>query len=84
MSIQFILIILNVRILLVLIYSLLAIPYWPTAPFRALTPGELAVDAVIATFELKRAAIVQSPLLLPAVMSSAWKAPRDQQAKANS
>lgn len=42
--------------------------------------GELAVDAVITTFGLSRAAVVQTPFLLPGVTSSAWKLPADQQA----
>jgi len=41
--------------------------------------GELAVDAVITTFGLSRAAVVQSPLIMPSVMSSAWKLPAEQQ-----
>lgn len=41
--------------------------------------GELAIDAVITTFALSRSAVVQSPLLFPLVMSSAWKKPADQQ-----
>lgn len=41
--------------------------------------GELAVDAVITTFGLSRVATVQSPLLLPVVMSSAWKPALEQQ-----
>lgn len=41
--------------------------------------GELAVDAVITTFGLSRAAVVQSPLIMPAAMSSAWKLPAEQQ-----
>jgi hypothetical protein len=40
--------------------------------------GELAVDAVITTFDLRRVAIVQSPLLLPVAVSSAWKLPSEQ------
>jgi len=34
--------------------------------------GELAVDALINTFGLRRVAVVQTPLILPVVMPSAW------------
>lgn len=41
--------------------------------------GELAVDALMTTFALRRVAIVQSPYLLPMVTSSAWEPPSCQE-----
>mmetsp|Transcript_64167 Transcript_64167/g.101788 ORF Transcript_64167/g.101788 Transcript_64167/m.101788 type:complete len:287 (+) Transcript_64167:34-894(+) len=35
--------------------------------------GELAVDALISTFGLRRVAVVQTPLILPVAMPSAWQ-----------
>jgi hypothetical protein len=43
--------------------------------------GELAVDALVTTFGLSRTAIVQTPLLLPVAMSSAWRPAGEQQTR---